>query len=335
MNDDDHRNLLGICIPTYNRRAYLRYCLDSIISEFSKFNFPIYISDNASDDGTEEDIIRLKQTYENITYARNSINIGPYRNILNVISMANTDYIWLMGDDDAIKENSVYEIVKLLQNDFDFIVLNSISCSNDLKRVKADKIIKCSNNKLYPRGSHDNLFYDLRKWSYHGYMSSMVIRRDLLLNVIPDYEDKRFVLYDNSWLPLAMFYEAIKGESGIFMCEPVVLNRDNTRHSGKDFWNYTYVDRIMAYEYLHLKGYTHKVLKKSLNFNIAGMIFIATVAKYRDTKTFIFNKFIKTNKLIPFHIKLVIIAIDKMPSLVVMKIAKVINNIVPFSEVRE
>lgn len=325
MSDDDQSNLLGICIPTYNRRLYLRTCLNSIIREFSSFNFPIYISDNASDDGTEEDIASLKEKYGNITYVRNHANIGPYQNILNVSSMANTDYIWLMGDDDAIRENSVCEIVKHLRNDYDFMILNSTSYDENLKEIKLDKIVECRSDKLYAQGSHNRLLYNLRKQSYHGYMSSMIIRRTLLSELIKEFRNAQFSLYNNMWLPLAIFYEAIRDKKGIFLCKPVVLNRDNPRVSGKDFWNYIYVDRIKAIEYLHCKGYNLGYLKKSLNFKVIDTIFIAIIAKHGNTKAVVFNKFIKTDRFIPIHIKLLILIMDRLPQQVVAKAAIVIN----------
>ena len=49
--------LLSVCIPTYNRKAYLSQALDALSSHLSatmRELVEIVISDNASSDGTED-----------------------------------------------------------------------------------------------------------------------------------------------------------------------------------------------------------------------------------------------------------------------------------------
>lgn len=328
MVDEHFENLLGICIPTYNRCFYLKQCLASIIKQFSTFNFPVYISDNASDDDTENEILRYKAIYDNIHYNRNSSNIGPYQNILNVIKMAQTDYVWLMGDDDAIMENSLNNIIKCLQNEYDFVILNSISYDQNFERVKANKVIDCSCDSQYAPGEHEVLFLALRKWGYNGYMSSMIIRRSLLLNFIKYYENENFILYNGSWLPTALFWEAIIGKSGLFLCEPIVLNRDNPRASGKNFWEYIFVDRVKTLEYLHAKGYSLSVLRRSLGFGVLSSARLAMRARSENQNVVVFNDFVKLDKLIPFRIKLIVMVIGLLPQIICIKLNSAVHRII-------
>ena len=319
-------NLLGICIPTYNRVNYLEQCLNSIIHNISKFEFPIYISDNASPDGTYEFVSRIKDLYDKIEYGKNERNIGPYLNIINVINMAKTDYIWLMGDDDAIKENKVDKLIETLKAGYDYVILNSVPYDSELKNLKSDKIITCSTDKPYLKGQSGNLLVDLKKWAYHGFMSSMIIKTNLLSDVIQKYEDEEFVLYNNMWSPMALFYEAIKESSGIFLCEPIVLNRDNPRASGKDFWTYMYIDRIKAIEYLGENGYSLELIKNSLDFKIVGTIFIGVISKCSNPSSILFNLVVKKDEVIPFYIKSIILIVDKTPLFLIKKINAVINK---------
>ncbi|HHC1975330.1 TPA: glycosyltransferase family 2 protein, partial [Salmonella enterica] len=56
--------LISFCIPTYNRKEYLEELLNSINNQ-EKFNLDIEIciSDNASNDGTEEMIDVWRNNY--------------------------------------------------------------------------------------------------------------------------------------------------------------------------------------------------------------------------------------------------------------------------------
>ena len=317
---------LGICIPTYNRAKYLDKCLNSFIDNFGELRFPIYISDNASTDSTEALVNSLHQKYNMIIYNKNPENIGSYNNILKVIKMANTEYIWLMGDDDAIFENSIGKVVAALQNGIDYIVLNSVPYDITLKNKKAEKIIECIEEIEYNKGESQKLFVNLKKWSYHGFMSSMIIKTKMLQDLIQKYEDKSFVLYNNSWLPMAIFYEAARNCSGMFLYDPIVLNRDNPRVDNKSFWNYIYIDHIKATEYLITVSYSPHTLRKALYFNIIGTVFITVLSKNIDSNQLLFNDYVKTSKIIPIHIKLLIAVVDKTPTSFLKIMNKVINK---------
>lgn len=97
--------LLSICIPTYNRAPYLKQCLDSLVCqpEFLKGDVEIVISDNASTDGTMILIKNYQKKYKNITYHRNTKNIG-IRNIGLVATMAHGMFCKL-GNDNLIYQN--------------------------------------------------------------------------------------------------------------------------------------------------------------------------------------------------------------------------------------
>lgn len=310
--DNIDANKIGICIPTYNRDKYLKQCLESIISEFKKFGFSIYVSDNCSDDDTNNVVNLYKQKYENLIYSRNLLNAGPYENILNSIKMAKTEYLWLMGDDDAILPESVHKIVEELDKEYDFLVFNAVPCDKDLEPKSTKKIIDIDKDMKLRRGDSPNLLVLLRKSSYHGYMSSMLIKTKLLQYLIPKYSDKFFSLYGSSWLPLAIFYEAIADKHGLFLAEPIILNRDNTRTSGKNYWNYIYTDHIKAIKYLESVGYDSKALKNSLNFRVKDTFHTAKLSKRLSPDVKLFDEFVKKDDLIPFYIKLTIILVDVM-----------------------
>ncbi len=119
---------LSICIPTYNRASHLVNCLNSIIicSLNTSLKFQVCVSDNYSTDNTE-DIVRAAQSKIAIKYHKNISNLGIPRNFLNVVSMADGDFVWLMGDDDLLMPHAIEALYKLIDGhpDVDFFYVNS------------------------------------------------------------------------------------------------------------------------------------------------------------------------------------------------------------------
>lgn len=120
MNKIDNYNpvKLGFVIPTRNRPDELRECLQSIIAEIQDYSFPIYVSDNASDPSknVESVIIEMKKLYPHIYWHQFSKNVGFDRNVLHVIQMAQSEFIWLFGDDDILLPNAVHKLLSFLEN---------------------------------------------------------------------------------------------------------------------------------------------------------------------------------------------------------------------------
>lgn len=316
-------DLLGICIPTYNRSGYLSECLKSVIDEFYPYGFPIYISDNCSADDTMSVVFNLNKRYKSIKYIRNDNNIGAYRNILNVVQMAETRYVWFMGDDDTIEKGSVERLVNILKNNIDFLVLNSVPYDKELAIQKYPKAIDCLADKKYISKDIQNLLINLKKWSYYGFMSAMIIKRNLLEQLIPKYKDQNFSLYDTSWLPLALFYEAIHNRTGLFICDPMIINRDNPRSSGKGYWDYFFLNRIRVLKYLEGAGYQKKILQKVVRSSILDLVLVGIEAK-AESKENLFNAYVKGSDLIQFSDKIIIKMLDLIPT----PLVKLMKNII-------
>ncbi len=119
---------VSICIPTYNRAAHLANCLQSIIVNKlrSKIEFQVCISDNCSTDETE-DVVRRAQASIAIKYRKNSANLGIPKNFLNVVEMADGEFVWLIGDDDLLLPYALAELYDLIKEHqhVDFFYINS------------------------------------------------------------------------------------------------------------------------------------------------------------------------------------------------------------------
>lgn len=143
--------LLSICIPTYNRRDCLRQCIESILSQEVFSCLEIVIADNSDNDETYDMIQEYIWKYENIVYSKNIENIGFDKNVLKVVSMASGKYCCIIGDDDAFFEESLWNILSVLQEDkASYYISNSWSYDNKLSLpVSGSANISIRENKFY------------------------------------------------------------------------------------------------------------------------------------------------------------------------------------------
>ena len=104
---------LSICIPTYNRAAFLGEALDSVIRQATD-EVEIVVSDNASTDNTEALVREYQARFPRIRYHKNPENLGADRNFLKVVELGEGEYCWLLGSDDALAEGAIAAMLPLL-----------------------------------------------------------------------------------------------------------------------------------------------------------------------------------------------------------------------------
>jgi len=112
--------LLSICIPTYNRSEYLKTCLENLAVQlkdhYIKEKIEIIISDNSSQDNTEDIVKKFQKILGNIKYFKNEKNIGFDENTIKSVLLAKGKYCWNIGDDDLIQNGGIKFIADFLQN---------------------------------------------------------------------------------------------------------------------------------------------------------------------------------------------------------------------------
>lgn len=92
---------LTIAIPTYNRSCYLRRCLEHL-QACGLNGARILVIDNCSTDDTPLVLRNFESTslQGTLRYVRNAVNIGGDGNILRCFELAETKWLWIVGDDD-------------------------------------------------------------------------------------------------------------------------------------------------------------------------------------------------------------------------------------------
>ena len=110
--------LLTIGIPTYNRLKYLKTSLTSLCSAVG--NNPkveILVSDNDSNDRTEEFICAVQRQYSNLVYRRNAENIGGNKNFRQIYKNAHGKFVLAVGDDDNLNVDALKKLLEIIEND--------------------------------------------------------------------------------------------------------------------------------------------------------------------------------------------------------------------------
>lgn len=113
------KKILSICIPTYNREKILDNALCAIEKELSTIDcneIEIIVSDNCSTDNTEVIVQNFIKKGMPIIYNRNSSNLGADGNFVQCFRKATAQYVWVLGDDDFLKEGALSFLLANLRN---------------------------------------------------------------------------------------------------------------------------------------------------------------------------------------------------------------------------
>ena len=144
---------LSVAIPTYNRLAYLKECIRSILDQ-SFQDFSIFVFDNASNEPIEEELKKLND--KRIHFIGNDKNIGLGGNINRILVYPfESEYVSIFLDDDAMHPKMLELETSFLNNHKEVVFVVS-----DLHRV-SDKTIHS-----YPSFAEDKIEYSVYKNSY-------------------------------------------------------------------------------------------------------------------------------------------------------------------------
>jgi len=230
---------LSVCIPTYNRAAHLANCLNSIILSNSQtdLQFQVCVSDNNSNDETEK-VVRHAQSIIDIKYHKNSSNLGIPRNFLNVVSMADGDFVWLIGDDDLLMPNAITDLYQLIDKHprVDFFYVNSFHLSTEfLKNFSSPFDTANLPKDMVPFSrwtiANEMSFLDLINpkisFDFLGGMFLSVFRKknwELNVNVLDKnaiIDNRTFSHFDNTFPHVKIFAKAFSSSRAYFNTKPL------------------------------------------------------------------------------------------------------------------
>ena len=193
--------ILTLGIPTYNGSKTILTLLNSISSQnFDKSKVEILISNNASSDNTSNIIETFIKENDQLAIKTltNKINLGFDGNISKLINFASGQYLWLIGDDDYLIENSIKKLLDFLNenNTLDYIYTNFFiySKSKKLKPFSSFQHNISSNkiNKLFKTIGFDNNF-----------LSSNVFKLELIKSL------NHSIYLNSGWMHYSLFLDSL------------------------------------------------------------------------------------------------------------------------------
>lgn len=107
----DTNVVLSICIPTFNRSGSVYESVTKILDNYDCNDIEVIVSDNCSEDGTEEKLSTIHD--KRFKYYKNDANI-KWINLLKVMSYSTGQFSMLMSDEDDVKIEVLPELVKFL-----------------------------------------------------------------------------------------------------------------------------------------------------------------------------------------------------------------------------
>jgi glycosyltransferase involved in cell wall biosynthesis len=116
--------LVSIGLPLRNEEKVIEQALDSLLRQTYE-NIEVVVSDNASDDATEEIARAYARRDPRVRYHRQSVNIGLQANFAFVIRAATGPYFRWVGGDDRLEQSYVTRCLPVLLDDPRLLMVTS------------------------------------------------------------------------------------------------------------------------------------------------------------------------------------------------------------------
>jgi glycosyltransferase involved in cell wall biosynthesis len=186
---------VSICVPTYNRKKYLKETLESIFSQTYE-DYEVIVVDDGSTDGTED---MIKQLGVPITYHWQE-NGGDAAARNRLIELSSGKYISFIDSDDLLFPDTIERLVDVMETESGDVI-----AYGSYVRIDQDGNVygKCK-RKLYSGSITKHLFQTIIVHSCGSMFPRKILRDtvtfDTSLNVCSDYD---------LWLSLSLKYKFV------------------------------------------------------------------------------------------------------------------------------
>ena len=249
---------LSLAIPTYKRVEHLRATLPLLEKEVAQFpDCEIYVSDNASTDGTLGFLQERASRNPQVRFGRNASNVGFDANVRLAVQGSRGEFVWTLGDDDHIRPGALSRVCASLRKgpDVSLLVINWLPKA-DLPRQEKPM----PGTELFAIAG-----------TLLAYLGSMVVRRkQWLASFRPEYAETGFV---HLYTALALMKEG----TGLLIADQLVETGSVQEVDGH--WSlgpeslrilYGDVGRALLYAEDSL-GFPKRVVRRALRRHLLGL----------------------------------------------------------------
>lgn len=289
--------LYSIIVPVYNRRKYIRRCLDSIMKQ-SFQDFELIIVDDGSDDGTAEICDEYEQKYGNIK-VHHQQNGGASKARNTGLKFAEGTFALFVDSDDYLPLDYLYQLMSAYEkygSDFWYYTSFKIYTVSNIQYfqyrksanysiVNGSNLIELINKGLF--NSAVNKVYEMsliKKYGIH-FPEDLSLGEDLIFNLCyldkkPEFKflvlNKNFYMgwckdtkdsLERGWredffeIQRKLLKEQVKYINKWSKEEKISIDRESTIKC----WYFYYINCSIKYYILHIKDMEGMQLIKKMN----------------------------------------------------------------------
>lgn len=183
--------LLSIIIPTYNGGDFLKENLENLIPMLQQYkddDLEFIVSNNASDDDTEETIIRWMEKLPSLRYIKRNETLGAMEHFETAVAQSKGQFVFLLGDDDILVPGAINVIMDILHKYHNISALHF----NRLDYIMSKNNIELFNgNSAYPIVNYySNIGEFIKHHATMDSMSTVIFRKDCWAKLSKDKEDR-------------------------------------------------------------------------------------------------------------------------------------------------
>jgi len=307
-------NLITIAIPCFERKEYFMTALESALNQ--TVHCSVIVVDNGSSHNYFEMICKEKK----VTYYRNEKNLGLYPNYNMCYSLANTEYVKILDDDDLLVSNYVESFLsaKELHPNIDVFYSNFVVFSS-----KGE----LANDQILPFGYLKNGFkiieYGIKYRLAFPYMTSAIKKEKAILDL--DINDC-IGGYDYVWVYSKADQLTFYGDSQ--KLHHYRMHKDKTSNINIE-WSANTLTAPYIYDTILQSKISEPKLKRKISMNIFwGMVLLKSEGQKSELKKIInsenrFGKYF----IVKIRDSILLRILFIMPKGVVFPIYKVLRKI--------
>lgn len=185
---------ISICIPTRNRKDLLTECLESIFNQ-STIPDEILVVDGSSNDETKNYINELQEIYPFLVYKSQDDYNGIAGGVVKAIKEANSNFCWMLSDDDMLEDNSVSNVIHFLKKEKGLSGLSvgykfyDKTMSYRIKNMPPSRNINLPDQVMF--NSIDSTFEEI---GHHlGFLSGQILNKKFCENIFDNNNLDKFM----------------------------------------------------------------------------------------------------------------------------------------------
>ncbi len=124
---------LSVIIVNYNTKKLTMDCIQSVLNSKLNFQYDIFVVDNASSDGSVEEI---KSKFAHVHVISNKENVGFSKANNQAIKASNSRYVLLLNSDTIVNENTLDEMIFFMDEETN---VGAVGCEVNLPDGTLDK----------------------------------------------------------------------------------------------------------------------------------------------------------------------------------------------------